>query len=151
MENFDDILDESLDDILDLPELRAFANGAHKAIITWHPKDHSDEAKKKPVYGLKLKLVETLELADPNPDPEDVIAPGTETYTSYDMNHEVYGAPSFKALVAPLAEHFQTRSVKEILEKSNGMEVVVTTKQRFGKDDKKKEQPYTQVIKLMLI
>lgn len=69
----DSILDATLDDLADLPSIKAFPAGVHVC-------DMSLEAKvvnKKPTVFVNLKVLETLEMSDPS-----AIAPKTNDETS---------------------------------------------------------------------
>lgn len=136
----DSLLDSTLDDLADLPEFALFPAGAHRVSIEFESK----EVNKHPSIELKMKLLETLELADPETAPA---APGTETSVLFMMNNE-FGQGKFKEAIKPVAAHLGVSSIREAVEGAKGMEVVVVTKQRANKD---KTATYMDVVSLSVV
>lgn len=152
IDSLDALLDVSLDDIADLPSFDAFNPGAHKSTINWSFKSMEktvDGVKKQvPHVELKLTAIETLEMAEPN-NPEVNTPPkaGDTCSTMYDLTNE-FAMGALKKAVAALEEHFNTKNLKQIIVGSEGFEMVVVTKIRYGKDDQKKidkSKKYLQV------
>lgn len=139
-QNLDALLDASIDDLADMPEFAVFPNGQHRVIINWESKVVNDH----PSVELKLKMIETVELA--NPASDSPVAPGTESNVLFMLDNE-FGQGSLKALLKPLAENTGTASMRETIAASNGMEVNVVCKIRYNKD---KSQSYTSVTKLFV-
>lgn len=138
--NLNALLDMSLDDMQDLPEFKVLNNGAHRVTIEFETK----EINKHPAVELKVKLLETLELADPSQEPDAV---GTESSVAFMMDNE-FGQGGLKEILKPLAAHFGTTKFGEIKEQAKGMEVVIVTKQRQNKD---KTQTYLSITKLAVV
>ncbi len=80
---------------------------------------------------LKMKLVETVELA--NPAEDTAPAAGLECNSLFMLDNE-FGQGSFKSLIKQLATATGTSKISEVVEASNGMEVQVVV---VAKPDKK--------------
>lgn len=138
--DLDSILDSSIDDLADLPEFAVFPNGVHRVLINWESK----EVNKHPCMELKMKAIETVELANPAAD-EPLVA-GTESGVLFMLDNE-FGQGKFKTLIKILAAATGTSKISEAVEASNGMEVQVVCKVRQNKD---KTQSYTDVSKIIV-
>lgn len=138
--DLDSILDSSIDDLADLPEFAVYPAGVHKVIIQWESK----EINKHPCMELKMKAVETIELA--NPASDEPLAAGTEAGCLFMLDNE-FGQGAFKSIIKTLAAATGTSKISEAAEASNGMEVQVVTKVRQNKD---KSQSYTDVKKVLV-
>lgn len=138
--DLDSILDSSIDDLADLPEFAVFPNGVHRVIIDFESK----EVNKHPCVELKMKAVETIELA--NPAADTPLEAGTESSVLFMLDNE-FGQGKFKSIVKTLAEACGTSSIKETVEAAKGMEVQVVCKVRQNKD---KTQSYTDVTKVIV-
>ena len=88
---------------------------------------------------MKLKLVETLELADPSSTPDE---PGTESSVVFMLDNE-FGQGNLKTVLKPIGAHLGIDKLVDIVTWSKGMEVTVITKQRKDKEDK--DRVYLQV------
>ena len=139
MADIDSLLDSSIDDLADLPEFAVFPNGTHNVIINWESK----EVNKHPCLELKMKLVETKEMADSTAVP---LEPGAESSVLYMLDNE-FGQGKMKAIMKALGESLGTNSIRETMEASQGMTVDVVCKVRQNKD---KSQTYTDVTKVLL-
>lgn len=133
------LLDQNLDDLADAPEFKPFPAGAHRVIL------EALEQKKigtHPAVVIKLKAVETLELASTEDTPLEA---GATTDISYMMDNE-YGQGDFKKVAAALKGIFPAcRTVGDILREAKGAEVMVVTSVRQNKD---KTQSYTTIVEL---
>jgi len=138
--SLDGILDSQLDDLADLPEFLVFPAGAHKVTITLESK----EVNKHPSIECKMKVVETLELANPTDTP---MVAGTESSVLYMLDNE-FGVGKFKELMKPLAAHFGGTSVRETMASAQGAEVVVVTTVRTNKATK---VSYTDIKSLSVV
>lgn len=136
--NLDALLDGTLDDLADVPGFETFNVGAHKVTINWKKVD------KKPAFSLSLTLIETVELANADDVPQK---PGTQSSVMFMLDNE-YGQSAFRKVIASLAEHFGAGSNREIMEKSEGAEVIAVTKKRANKD---KTQEYTDIVQIGVI
>lgn len=136
--DIDSILDSQLDDLADLPEFGTYPAGSHKVIINWEKKTVNNH----PSVELKMKAVETLELANPTDAP---LVPNAEGSVLFMLDNE-FGQGALKALLKPLAVETGEGSLSGIMNASNGMEVTVVTNIRQNKD---KTQSYTNVKKIL--
>ncbi len=142
MSNFtlDDILDSSIEDLADLPEFAVFPNGVHRVIISFEQK----EVNKHPSVELKMKAVETVELA--NPATDTPLTAGAESSVLFMLDNE-FGQGKFKQIAKVLAATLNTSTLKDTIEQAAGMEVQVVCKVRQNKD---KTQSYTDVTKVIV-
>lgn len=127
------LLDSTLDDLNDLPEYKVFPPGAHRCTIAWEEK----EINKHPAIELRLTAIATEELADPTETP---LSEGDESSVAFMLDNE-FGVGNFKAVLKPLAAHFGLEGAtnREIVEASQGAEVLVVTKLRADKNDPEKK------------
>ena len=135
------LLDSNLDDLQDLPAFEPFPAGVHQVIVTFESK----EINKHPAVEVTLKLVETVELANPTEDKPQ--AAGSTTNVAYMLDNE-FGQGSLKKLMKPFQEHFGTHTIREAMEAANGAEVQLVTKVRTNKD---KTASYTDIVKVVSI
>jgi len=128
MSDIDTLLDSSIDDLADLPAFAIYPSGAHRVTIKFERK----EVNKHPCVEMKMKLVETVELANPTSD----VAPeaGTESSCLFMLDNE-FGQGNFKAIMKPLAQACGTGSLGETMEAAAGMEVVVAIKTKPDRKD----------------
>lgn len=140
MSSIDSLLDSRLDDLADLPEFKVFPPGAHRVVISFSTK----EINKHPAVELKLKLVETIELAEPSDVP---VAVGTETSIAFLLDNE-FGQGNLKEVAVPLAKYFGTQDLRSTFKESEGAEVTVVTKLRADKNDADKK--YMQIKSLIV-
>lgn len=138
--DLDSILDSSIDDLADLPEFAVYPNGVHRVLIDWESK----EVNKHPCMELKMKAVETVELA--NPAEDTPLTAGAESSVLFMLDNE-FGQGKFKTLIKQFAAATGTSKISEAVEASKGMEVQVVCKIRQNKD---KSQSYTDVTKVII-
>lgn len=138
-QSLDSLLDSSIDDLADLPEFQVFPNGVHRVIIKWESK----EVNKHPCLELGMTAIETVELANAADTP---LTAGTESSVLFMLDNE-FGQGKMKTVMGTLAAACGTKSIKETMEASNGMEVSVVCKVRQNKD---KSQSYTDVTKIIV-
>jgi len=137
--DLDSILDSSIDDLADLPEFAVYPNGVHRVIINFEKK----EVNKHPSVEMKMKALETVELANAGDTPLEA---GTEASVLYMLDNE-FGQGSCKAIMKTLGEATGAGKISEIMEAAQGMEVQVVCKVRQNKD---KTQSYTGVTKIIV-
>ena len=138
--NIDSLLDGTLDDLADKPEFRPFPVGTHRVTLNLVDKTApKDQINKHPGFELKIKLIETIEQANPEEAPLQV---GAETGILYLLDNEL-GQGSFKDLLKAAAGHFGAKSNRELIADIQGSEALVVTKQRPNKD---KTQTYTDLV-----
>lgn len=140
--SIDDLLDETLDDLADLPEFKPFPPGAHHCKSYWSLKTINDKSN----FELKLVLVETKELANPNEDTAP--NPGSECTALFSRENEI-GQGKFKKLIAPTAERLNTASIKETLKAMEGADVLVVSKVRANK--KEPDQVYMDIVSIEVL
>lgn len=138
--NIDDLLDASLNDLADLPEFGIFPAGTHRVIIKWESK----EINKHPALELKMKAVETIELA--NPASDQPLSAGAESNVAFMLDNEI-GQGKLKTAMKELAAQFGGSSVREIRDASDGMEITVVTKTRADKKDP--SRVYMDLVKII--
>lgn len=140
--DIDAMLDGTLDDLADLPEFKPFPVGTHAVVLTIVDKTApKDRVNNHPGFEVKMKAVETLELA--NPDDTPLVA-GAETSVLYLLDNPI-GQGSFKKLLASAAEHFGAKSNRELIADLQGATVAVVTRQRQNKE---KTQTYTDIVEM---
>ena len=140
--DIDAMLDGTLDDLADLPEFKPFPVGTHAVVLTIVDKTAAkDRVNNHPGFEVKMKAVETLELA--NSDDTPLVA-GAETSVLYLLDNPI-GQGSFKKLLASAAEHFGAKSNRELIADLNGATVAVVTRQRQNKE---KTQTYTDIVEM---
>lgn len=138
-ESLDSLLDETLDDLADLPEFKPFPPGAHRAKARIELKT----VNKHPSFELSLRLIEHVELADPA---GETLEKGAETSTLFMRDNEI-GQGKFKDLMKPLVEKVGTGNLKALIEFVNSQdEMLVVTKLRSDKNDKDKK--YCDIVSL---
>jgi hypothetical protein len=143
-DNFDvdALLDGTLDDLADMPEFKPYPVGTHAVTLSIIDKTaQKDRVNGHPGFEVKMKAVETLELANPDDTP---LAAGAETSVLYLLDNPI-GQGSFKKLLASAAEHFGAKSNRELIADLQGATVAVVTRQRANKD---KTQTYTDIVEM---
>ena len=126
MSDIDNILDATLDDLEDLPESKPFPEGAHRALLTLTAK----EVNSKPAIEAVFKAVETVELAAPTED--SPVKEGDEANVLYFMDNE-FGQGKFKKIAKVLGEALNASSIREVVENTQSVEVLVITTKRANK------------------
>lgn len=140
--DIDAMLDGTLDDLADMPEFKPYPVGTHAVVLTIVDKTApKDRVNNHPGFEVKMKAVETLELA--NSDDTPLVA-GAETSVLYLLDNPI-GQGSFKKLLASAAEHFGAKSNRELIADLQGATVAVVTRQRQNKE---KTQTYTDIVEM---
>ena len=139
-DNFDALLDVSLDDLADLPEFADFPAGVHRCTVSITKK----EVNSKPAMEVKLTGIETVELSKPEEDKP--INAGQTSSSLYFLDNE-FGQGAFKKLVAPLAAHLGVGNLRELIEQVEGTEVEAVTSFR---KNKKTDELYFEIKKLIV-
>ena len=135
--NMDALLDGTLDDLKDMPEFKPFPKGAHRVVINIEQKKIDGW----PAFEIKLKALETVELADATVD--QPVESGAETSVAYFMAHEKdivaeLGQGKFKLIMASAADKFGAKSNRDLIADCQGAEALVATGLRDNKDKTKK-------------
>lgn len=124
-------LDASLDDIDDLPGFVSFPTGAY--IVVLEKGIESKKINEHPALEAAMTLKEVSELLAENlEEDEDLPKPGDIATQSFMLDNE-YGAGNFKAFAKPIKEATGATSIREVMEASKGMELIVVIKRRMGK------------------
>jgi hypothetical protein len=128
--SLDSILDETLDDLADMPSISLFPNGAHKVSIEFKPED------KKSAVMLTMTYIEPLELADPT---SSAPAPKDKNSVFFNLKKKdgtpnAYAQGALKEILKSLKSLGGSTS-REIMEAAQGAEVAVVTKIRAGKGE----------------
>lgn len=132
-DNMDNLLDETLDDLADLPQVAPFPAGAHIAQMHILPRE-----KKPGAYLVKFTLKNTLELSTPTDTPPkegDQALMNVFTMKKEGGKNE-FGQGQLKMLLTPIAQRMGLNRVGDILEaiKADGVEVAVVTGVQKSKD-----------------
>lgn len=137
----DAILDATLDDLMDAPGFEPFHPGVHRVTAEFIRK----EINKHPSIEMKMKLLETMELADPSKEPQK---PGSEASVAFMLDNEM-GQGNLKAILKVLQAHFGTATNGATIEAAKGAELLVATKIRGKKDDPTVQ--YMQVVSVEVV
>ncbi len=130
-DQMDQMLDETLDDLADLPQSAPFATGAHVAdmFISRDKKKPSTLEDPLGAFG-EFVYKRLLELSNPTDTPNN---PGDESVVwlhtkKKDGAVNEIGQGQLKMLLQPLSEKLNIRSVNDLLEATKpGIEVVIVT------------------------
>lgn len=141
MSDLDNLLDSTLEDLEDLPSFEPYPAGTHKCLATFDTKEINGKA----AIELSFKMVECLELADPQ-DKEP--AAGDTSNTMFMLDNE-FGRGNLKKCAVPFAESLNLSSVREVIETVKDVECVVITSLRTDKNDPDKK--YLQVKEIAVI
>lgn len=127
-----DQLDETLDDLADMPAQNLWPAGAYAAKIRI-----SRMPKKAGSYVVNMDHQQTIELTNPA-DTEPANGDQTASFIhtrKKDGTANEFGQGQLKALLAPIAQALETRSINDILEATkNGIDAIVVVKIRKSKD-----------------
>ena len=141
MSDLDNLLDVTLDDLEDLPSFAPFPAGAHKVLATFEAKEISG----KPAVELSFKLLETIELVNPDDkEPKE----GDTSNTMFMLDNE-YGRGNLKKCAAPFGEALGFSTIREIVEGAKDVECIVLTGLRTDKNDPDKK--YLQVKEIQIV
>ena len=145
MSDLENLMDATLDDLADLPEFKPFVAGAHKVSATMTAK----EIASKPAVELAFKLVETVELAEPNTPEDEQSKPGDEANTVFFLDNEI-GQGMFKNTLATFREALgmEGETNGSIVEAVTDVECVVLTGIRV---DKKTDRAYLDLKELQIV
>lgn len=142
--NINSLLEGTLDELADAPTFEPFRVGAHRVTVYFEGTDGKLAINKHPAVKIKMKLIETVELANGEDKPQ---APGTEAEVLYMLDNDI-GQGNLKKLAAVFQEKFGTKSLRETLEAAKGTECLVMTVIRSNKD---KTQSYTDIKELQVL
>lgn len=149
----DDLLDGTLDDLADVPSFAPFPIGAHLTQIGWKLTTVNDI----PSVELNLSLIEHVELTNPEDKPFEK---GSKTNTLFmlkkkdddgKMVRNDLAEGQWKALLGQLRDGLglpPETTNREVMAKSEGLEVMAITGIRENKKDKNNVKYYTEVKSL---
>lgn len=148
MDDIESLLDAKLDDLADMPEFKPFPAGAHKATIKW---DYS-ELKEKKIIKLSAIYVEPVELNDTDAIPPKAGDKSTVTFflRKKDGTVNEFGEGQWKLMLEGLSVSFPG-TAKEIMDTSDGAEVLLITKIQQDKSDPKDIKNYTKFEKIAVL
>lgn len=135
-----DSLDETLDDLADLPEVKPWAPGAHLAKVTVRR-----NPKKPGTYIVEMIHIETIELSNPN-SAEHLPKQGDKSTIfistkKKDGTVNEFGQGQLKMVLKPFAQLLETNSIGEILEETKaGVDCIVVVGIRKSKDEQYDDQ-----------
>lgn len=138
--SLDSLLDFTLDDLADMPEFKPFPNGAYRCAISWEEKTING----KNALELKAKLLETVEMSNPMDDQPKA---GAETSVLYMLDNE-FAQGKLKAILLPICTHLNVTKLRDAINESQNLEVLLVTKTRMDKD---KVKSYTDIVNLQVI
>lgn len=129
----DMLLDETLDDLADLPKQSPFPAGAHLVSVRV-----SRNEKKAGSYVVNMTYKEPIELSNPS---AEVPAEGDKSSVfihtkKKDGSKNELGQGQLKVVLQPIGAVLGTNSISEILEATkNGVDAIVVVKVRKSKDE----------------
>ena len=124
-------LDASLDDIDDLPGFKALPTGAYLVLLEkgFELKD----VNKHPAFELAMTVKEVLEVLPDNLEEGEDEPKVGDIATQVFMRDNEYGMGMFKEVAKPISKATGASSVREIIEASKGLELIVAVKRKKGK------------------
>ena len=132
-ETMNDLLDETLDDLADMPETKPFPAGAHLVDLTV-----KRIPKKAGGYVVEMTHVEVMELANPadnHPAPGDKSTVFIHTKKKDGTPNEL-GQGQLKLVLKPLAALYETAVISEIIDQcKSGVRCAVLVTVRKPKED----------------
>lgn len=140
--DYEKLLDATLDDLADAPEFAPFHPGLHEVELGFETK----VVNKHPSVSMKMKLLNTIELADSNLEPQK---PGSETNVLFMLDNEM-GQGNLKKILTVLKAHFGTSTNRETMDKAQGAVVKVLTKQQKKDKNDPNSPVYTNVVEMVI-
>ena len=135
------LLDSSVEELAALERFTPIPAGTHKLRLDWSFPEHDTQV----VVQLKLTVVEPLEMANSS---EPVPEPGKSGNIRFPLQNKdgspimskagkpmTMGQGQLKEVISVLQPTFGGGTVKEVIDNSQGAEVVATLKVRKSKDD----------------
>lgn len=141
--NMDTLLDQTLDDLEDLPTFDPYPPGAHQCLATFSTKVINEKA----AVELAFKLVATLELANSQ---DEMPAEGATCNTMFLLENE-FGQGNLKKCAMPFAEALGLATVRDVVEQVKDVECVILTSIRTDKKDPNDIKYYLNVKELQVV
>jgi hypothetical protein len=135
--NIDDLLDGTLDDLADAPQFKPFPAGAHVVKLNWDVKNIGNS----PAIEAKFTHQSTAELANPD---DELPKPGDTCSTAFILKDKEgkkneLAEGQWKEILKNLKEGgVAGETNREIMDASNGMEVMLVSALRKDKNDPSK-------------
>ena len=142
MSQIDDLLDITLDDLEDLPEFKPYPAGVHKVLLSMEKK----EVNKHPCVEISLKLIETLELAEPTKD--EAPKAGATSSVLCMMDNE-FGRGNFKLIAIPIGQALSISKAADVVEAAKDIECLVVTTIKIDKLDKSIERMNIKAVSVV--
>lgn len=148
--SMDDLLDGTLDDLKDMPAFKVYPAGAHKVKLQWEMKKIGEQN----APSVKFCYVELAELNDPT---AEVPEAGDECEVAFlfknkDGTRNEYAEGGFKSIITALKSlAAEGATPRQIMEASNGVEVLALTDVRLKDKKDPKSQQYLQIKEIALI
>lgn len=130
-------LDASLDDIDDLPGFVALPTGAYVVVLA-----AGIEAKQvgdHPAFQAAMTLKSVEELLPDNLDEGEEPPKPDDIATQVFMRDNEFGMGNFKEFCKPIRAATGATTIKEIMEASKGLELLITVKRKQGKKGTEQE------------
>jgi len=130
--NFD-LLDDTIDNLADLEAFEPLPEGSYRLANSWETK----EINGKPAVIQKLTVLEVLELASSTATPPEAGKSCDIAYilTRDDGEPNTVGQGQFKEQMTFFKEYVGGEKPREIMENSEGAEIIATLKVRANKKD----------------
>lgn len=137
--DLDNLLDETIDDLADMPETKPFPDGAH--LVNLKLKRLTDD-KKKVVPGkfmVELEYISEIELSDPDTEESARSKEGDKNAVwihtvKKDGTKNEFGQGQLKLIIKPIADHLGVTTVSEVIAATEeGLQVIAVTKIRKAK------------------
>ena len=135
------LLDSSIDELADLEKFTPIPAGNHRLRLDWSFPEHETDV----IVQLKLTVIETLEMAS---SAEAVPEPGKTGNIRFALQRKdgspimttagkpnTFGQGQLKEIITVLAQTFGGNTTREVIENSDGAEVVATLRVRASKND----------------
>lgn len=138
--NFD-LLDNSIDELADLESFSPIPAGTHRLAIGWETK----EINNKPGVVMKMTVLETIEMSDSSAEPPEAGKKADILFLlqKEDGTPNTIGQGQLKEIISVLREKFGGDNVREVMDNTDGAEVIATLKVRANKNDP--DQKFNQV------
>jgi hypothetical protein len=137
-------LDTALDDIASLPEFRTFPPGAYLVVL--EDGIEQKEVNEHPSLEVKMKLLEIVELDEKNLDARTAEEPpkvDDSCTLLFNLDNEI-GAGMLKKFMQPLAKELGYTQVREVVENSRGLKLLVILGRSY---DKEKDRFYQRFVR----
>lgn len=136
------LLDSSIDELADLEKFTPIPAGTHKLMFNWSKPDDDERV----IVALKMTVVETLEMAnssEPAPEPGKTsnmrfalcMKDGSPLISEKTGKANTFGQGQLKEILLALQPTFGGATLQEVMDNSEGAEVVATLTVRTNPKD----------------